>query len=153
MRYPPRRSPGLARTQLTPPETRSRREGGSRGKPAVSPAPNALSARPELGDPGCAPEPDPDRREADVEDEHPGHEREVPEGPPPDGDPLRPRGARCGIEARKLVDVRHDACRSCFRLSTSRITRCAVSSTESSVTSMTGQPSRRWIADASSSSS
>ena len=83
---------------------------------ALAPPPGS-----ELGQPRERPEPDPDRREQDVEEEHPGGELDPPERPAPERDLpalLRPR-------------VR-------FRCSTSRMTRAAVSSIESSVVSMTG---------------
>src|SRR3954452_15188365 len=82
--------------------------------------------------PGERPQPDPDRREHDVEDEVSDEEAEPPEAPTPERDArFRGHPAACAFA-------------SAARSSTTRRMRCAVSSIDSSEMSMTGQRSRRW---------
>src|SRR5438045_1130233 len=87
--------------------------------------------RPELREPCERAQPEPERREEDVEDEQREGEREHPQNPAPDGN-------------RRLRLQRFFLC------STWRMIRRAISSIESSETSITGQRRRRWIAAANS---
>ena len=120
-----------------------------------------------LGDPRGRAQAEPDRRQEHVEDEVAEDEQEPPEREPREGDPALlaqvarapgravPRAAerrlaRCAVRTRLVAHARAVAAR--LRFSTRRMIRIAVSSTESSETSITGQPSRRWSAPASSSS-
>lgn len=129
----------------------------------------ASGARPELRDPGRGPQPQPDRGEQHVEDDVRGEEQEPPEDEARQGQPAllaqvapaagwwppqlrkrrlagRPIGPRLGRTfAHALAAARR-------RRSTRRMIRMAVSSTDSSETSMTGHRSRRCNALASSSS-
>src|SRR4051794_1971905 len=91
------------------------------------PAPvGSTATRAELGQPRHRAQAEPDRREQHVEDEESEGERRQPEHPPP--------------ESNRLLRLqRADLC------STWRMIRSAISSIESSETSITGQPSRRWI--------
>ena len=123
----------------------------------------------ELGHPGRAAEPEPDRREQDVEDEVAEEHEEPPQGKPAKRDPSllpdvalparrRPervaqrRLARCAVRARGRALLGHVVATARRRRSTSRMMRIAVSSTESSDTSMTGHRRRLWSFEASSSS-
>jgi adenylate kinase family enzyme len=141
---------------------------GRRRPSSVSSAKPA-GARPQLRDPRRSPEPEPDRRQEDVEDEIAEHEQKPPEGEATRRHPAllpqvaAPAGGRAERVAQgglsrsavragrgRLVADARAAAR--LRRSTRRMIRIAVSSTESSVTSMTGQRSRRWSFEASSSS-
>src|SRR6185437_12587360 len=85
----------------------------------------------KLGHPCDGPQPEPERREEPVEDDERGAEGGVPHAPPP----ARHRRLRL-----------HDAptaAASALRRATSWMIRCEISSIESSLTSSTGQPSRR----------
>src|SRR6266516_69987 len=96
----------------------------------------AFPARAELCRPGERPQPEPERREEPVEDDERSAENAVPEGPAPGRDGwlgLHPAAA--------------------LRRSTSWMIRCEISSIDSSLTSSTGQPRRRWTCSAYSSSS
>src|SRR5689334_10441494 len=95
------------------------------------------AARAELGDPGEHAKAEPERREQPVEQDEGGAERGVPDGPAPLGH-------------RRLGLHTVDASR---RSVTTRMMRCEISSIESSLTSITGHPSRRWMRWAYSSSS
>jgi hypothetical protein len=129
----------------------------------------APGPRPELGDPRRDPEPEPDRREEHVEDEIAEDHEEPPERHPVKRDPplltyvpaapgWRPervaqrRLSRSAVRAGSARLLAHAFAAARLRRSTSRTMRIAVSSTESSVTSITGQRSLRWSFDASSSS-
>src|SRR5579885_2611337 len=86
--------------------------GGAAGQPAsvlaITPP-----ARPELGQPGCGAEPDPEGCEPDVEDEHAEHEQDVPEQPAPERDPACARRTRARVEAGpRIRQVGHVAFRS-----------------------------------------
>src|SRR5262249_50553691 len=86
----------------------------------------------ELRHPGEGAQPDPDRREQNVEEEVPDHQDDPPEHPAPEWD-ARFRGghrATCALASPA-------------RSSTTRMMRCAVSSIDSSEMSITGQRSRR----------
>ena len=130
----------------------------------------ASRPRPELGDPRRHPEPEPDRRQEHVEDEVAEQHEEPPQREPASRDPAllahvarssrrRPervaqrRLARSAVRARIAWLVAHAFAAARRRRSTSRMIRIAVSSTDSSVTSITGQRSRLCSFVASSSSS
>src|SRR5438876_11799453 len=91
----------------------------------------AAAARAELREPRKRAEAEPDRRKERVEDKEREGEDRVPEHPAPE---------------RHLLP--HFAVAPCLRRSTVRRTRWAISSIESSETSITGHPSRRWISAA-----
>src|SRR5207247_7363076 len=110
-----------------------------RGSSLATPAPGA-----KLRHPGKRTQTDPDRRQEHVEDEDARGGGRPPHAPPPKRDR--------SLSRRLRIDV-HEAFASSRRRSTMRMIRAAVSSTDSSVTSITGQPSRRWTAAAWSSSS
>ena len=95
----------------------------------VRPAPSATRA--ELREPGERAEAEPERREEAVEDD----ERERR------GSATRAPSARPGPAASASPSLAV-----ALRRSTCRTIRSAISSIESSETSITGQPSRRWIA-------
>jgi len=128
-RSSPRR-PTRAATESGP-AARSRSRRGSCEALAAPP-------RPELREPGDRPQPHPDRRQQHVEGEV-GDEQDRP--------PERPAAERYGPL------LLHACAASALRSSTTRSTRCAVSSIESSEMSITGQPSLRWSFVACSSSS
>ena len=114
--------------------------------------------RAELGHPGCRPQAKPDRREDDVKDHHRDPERRPPDHPEPDRDPALLGEVTADATRQRAVPrvaAGHGEATSCRRArsATSRIIRIAVSSTERSETSITGQRSRRWIRVAVSSSS
>src|SRR4029077_8445688 len=89
------------------------------------------SPRAELRDPREHAQAEPERREEPVEEDERGAERRVPDAPAPQ------RNGWLGLhEALALA--------SAARCSTSRMMRCEISSIESSLTSSTGHPSRRW---------
>src|SRR5689334_5990666 len=96
------------------------------------PAPRA-----ELGCPRERAQAEPEGREQTVEDDERRAERRVPDAPAPLGD--RGLGFHPTLASRRSV--------------TTRMIRCEISSIESSLTSITGQPSRRWMRWAYSSSS
>ena len=106
------------------------RTGGRCGK--LRPRP---PARAELREPGERAEREPERREEPVEEDERRAERGVPRGPPP----RRDRRLRLHADAARASAVRP---------STSRMIRRAISSIDSSETSSTGQPSRRWTCEA-----
>src|SRR5215475_7437398 len=87
------------------------------------------TARAELGHPRGDAQAEPERREQAVEEDERGAERRVP------GRPAPLRDGRLRLHA---VDASR-------RSVTTRMIRCEISSIESSLTSITGQPSRRWI--------
>src|SRR5690348_3391006 len=91
----------------------------------------------ELGDPRERAKAEPEGREQAVEDDERGTERRVPDAPAPLG------------HGR----LRLHALAASWRSATTRMIRCEISSIDSSLTSITGQPSRRWIRFAYSSSS
>src|SRR3954453_22190645 len=93
---------------------------------------------PKLGDPCERTKTEPEGREQAVEEDKRGAERRVPDGPAP----LRDGRLRL-----------HAVVAASRRSVTTRMIRCEISSIESSLTSITGQPSRRWIRCAYSSSS
>jgi hypothetical protein len=95
----------------------------------------------KLRQPGEPPEPQPDRRQQYVEDDQRETEEAPPQGPAPEG------------HGRLRFHLASGAAASALRPSTVRRIRCAVSSIDSSEMSITGQPSRRCTAAASSSSS
>src|SRR5512146_631798 len=107
-----------------------------RGVPGFLPA----APRLELCKPRQGAQAHPDRRQQHVEEDERNSEPTPPDGPTPPGH-------------RRLRPHVVLALASALRPSTVRRIRCAVSSIESSEMSITGQPRRRWIADASSSSS
>ena len=92
----------------------------------------------ELGDPGQGTQAEPERGEQPVEEDERGPERRVPDGPAP---------LRRPVASVSCVPV------ASRRSWTTRMIRCEISSIESSLTSITGQPSRRWMRCAYSSSS
>src|SRR3954453_15480203 len=92
----------------------------------------------ELGDPRERPEAEPVRREEAVEEDERRPEPRVPDAPAP------LRDGRLGLHAVVVASRRSV---------TTRMIRCEISSIDSSLTSITGQPSRRWIRCAYSSSS
>src|SRR5262249_19636423 len=95
----------------------------------------------ELRHPGEGAQPDPDRREQDVEEEIPDQQDDTPKCPAPERDArLRGHRATCAFTSPA-------------RSSTTRRTRFAVSSIDSSEISIPGQRSRRWTFFACSSSS
>src|SRR5262249_43399199 len=98
----------------------------------------AAAPRSELGNPRSRPEKKPHGREEPVEDDERETEQRVPRRPAPEGN------SRARL---------HEAPAPLVRRATLRRMRCAISSIESSETSNTGQPRRRWIAAAYSSSS
>jgi len=108
------------------------------GRPVAGPSAGAKVREPRRGA-----EAHPDRRQQHVEDEHGRAERQPPGDPAPERD-RRLRLHVAGACARTPFSAR--------RCSTSRITRAAVSSIDKSEISITGQPSRRCSASASSSS-
>src|SRR4029077_17346674 len=81
----------------------------------------------ELRDPRERPQPDPHRREHDVEKEVPDQQGEPPDSPTPERD--------AGFRAHRAAGAFVASARS----STTRRMRCAVSSIESSEMSITGQ--------------
>src|SRR4051794_29458235 len=95
----------------------------------------AAAARPVLGEPRKRAEAEPDGCEQAVEDDQREHHLEPPEDPAPERDPHL-----------VVASTR-------FRRATTRRIRWAISSIESSETSITGQPSLRWMPAAYSSSS
>src|SRR6266513_1384077 len=96
----------------------------------------ATTPRAELRDPGKRAQAEPERREQPVEEDEGGAESGVPDGPAP----LRDRWLGLHLAA---------VTRACSRRSvTKRMIRCEISSIESSLTSITGQASRRWICSA-----
>ena len=131
---------------------------------------SASGARAQLRDPGGNPEPDPDRGQKHVEDHVSEDEQPPPQSQPRQRHPAlraqiplasgrraprngKRRLARRPVWARRaLVAGAHRMPAWRCRRSTNRMIRIAVSSTESSVTSITGQPRRRCTAAASSSS-
>ena len=131
----------LAAEQLTPPGRRLVEAVDVAIRPSARESTPAAAARTELGHPGDRPQAEPERREEAVEEDERGAERGVPRGPAP----LRDR-----LLGSHAVAV---AAASARRRSTSWMIRCEISSIESSLTSSTGQPSRRCICSAYSSSS
>ena len=118
----------------------------------------AAKTRAKLRHPRGRAEPEPDGGQHDVEEDHRHGERRPPDDPEADRHPplLREVAADPAGEGPVLrVAGRHaDAVsRRRWRSATSRMMRIAVSSTESSETSITGQRSLRWIRAAASSSS
>ena len=96
----------------------------------------------EVREPGQRAQAHPYRRQQHVEDDVGGRQDRPPQDPAPERDTL----LRSQTGVFSLVPA------SARRRSTSLITRAAVSSIERSEISITGQPSRRWIVSASSSS-
>src|SRR5207248_2730947 len=96
----------------------------------------AAPARPVLGKPRNRAKPEPHGREQPVEDDERDREDEHPEHPPP----------------QRHLRLRLHRATPAVRRSTARRMRCAISSIESSDTSITGQPSLRWMPAAYSSS-
>ena len=100
----------------------------------------ALGGLAARGEPAGDPDPDPDRRQQ--------RRRRATIATASDSPPDRPVAERHrALHAQVSAHVVTGSA-SRRRCSTVRITRCAVSSIESSETSITGQPSRRWIASA-----
>ncbi len=106
----------------------------------------------ELRHPGGDAKSDPDRRQDHVERHHGDGEAEEPHRPVTERHPALVVD-RPALGPPEALAAAHVSRRSRWRSATSLITRIAVSSTEKSETSSTGQPRRRWIAVAWSSSS